>query len=109
MSMDVAYLSSGIFIVSPLQKIKLYPDNPTHCHPYTTINTLYYATLPHRRILGVTRTQQPIFMRTFQHPVSATCPAPVSQQCTQRPCHGHPDQYLRCSSQGCIIHSAGNP
>src|SRR5882672_10213996 len=106
---SISGCSSGIVIVSPSQKIKLYLDNPTHSFPYTTINTLYYVTLPHRRILGVTRTQWPIFMQTFQHPVSATCPAPVSQQCTRRLCHGFPDQQLGCSSQGHVSHSAGSP
>src|SRR5882672_2230427 len=79
---SISGCGSGIVVVSPSQKIKLYPDNPTHSHPYTTINTLYYVTPSHRRILGVARTQRPIFMQTFQHPVSATHPAPVSQQCT---------------------------
>src|SRR5882672_12855502 len=106
---SISGCSSGIVIVSPSQKIKLYLDNPTHHHPYTTINTLYYVTPPHTRILGITRTQWPIFTRTFQHPVSATFPAPVGQQCTRGPCHGHPHQHLGCSSQGRVSRSAGNP
>src|SRR5467141_5447208 len=69
---SISGCSSGIVIVSPSQKIKLYPDNPTHSCPYTTINTLYYVTPSHRRILGVARTQWPVLMQTLQHPVSAT-------------------------------------
>src|SRR5467141_3226203 len=40
---SISGCSSGIVIVSPSQKIKLYPDNPTHHCPYTTINTVYYV------------------------------------------------------------------
>src|SRR5467141_4374540 len=76
---SISGCSSGLVVVFPSQKIKLYPDNPTHSHPYTTINILYYVTPSHRRILGVARTQWPVFTQTLQHPVSATCPTPVSQ------------------------------
>ena len=51
--------------MSPSQKIKLYPDNPIHRCPHITINTLYYVTLSHRRILGVTRTQWPLLHELF--------------------------------------------
>src|SRR5467141_3200899 len=59
---SISGCSSGIVVVFPSQKIKLYPDNPTHSCPYTTINILHYVTPSHRRILGVARTQWPIFM-----------------------------------------------
>src|SRR5882672_6607026 len=74
-SWSISGCGSGILVVSPSQKIKLYPDNPTHSHLYTIINTLHYVTLSYRRILGVARIQQLIFTRTFQHPVPATGPA----------------------------------
>src|SRR5467141_2848823 len=69
---SISGCNSGSVIVSPSQEIKLYPDNPTHSHPHTTFNALYYVTPTHRRVLGVIGTQWPILMRNSPLPVSTT-------------------------------------
>ena len=37
--LSISESRSGLIVVSPSQKIKLYPDNSTHCHIYNIITT----------------------------------------------------------------------